>query len=438
MVLKNAILYLNQQRVSTLLISFLLIPLLSFSQFSFLNTENKANEAFKSKEYFKALELYNSMSTKEKYIDSKHEIKVLKGLCYKAIGGVKNLKRAKLILNPSRNKRFKIDLLYLEYAHTLHLLSELDSALTYYQKYLLIDPTEDRAIMGITSCEFALEQIKNPSDYSVYTFRHNSKYNDFSPTFASANFDVLLFTSSREGSLGSGVDPFNGDSYTDIYSVNRDRKGRWTKPIPFADPMNTKGHEAGVSVSNNGSQMYFTRREVSTKNNRKPSYEIFYSEMNGKSWTLPVKINIYSNDTFDMVSPFFYENKLYFSSNMSGGYGGYDLWFIELYENENSDPINLGMKVNTSQNEFYPFFHSDGSFYFSSDGHVGMGGLDIFKVDFDGDNNIKSLVNLSSPINSTGNDFGIIFENINEKGFLSSDRLGSKGIDLYHFSLPLE
>ena len=123
---------------------------------------------------------------------------------------------------------------------------------------------------------------------------------------------------------------------------------------------------------------------------------------------------------------------------MSGGYGGYDLWFIELNENENSDPINLGMKVNTSQNEFYPFFHSDGSFYFSSDGHVGMGGLDIFKVDFDGDNNIKSLVNLSSPINSTGNDFGIIFENINEKGFLSSDRLGSKGIDIYHFSLPLE
>ena len=438
MFLKNAKFYLSQQRVSILLISFLLIPLFSFSQFSFLNAENKANEAFKSKEYFTALELYNSMSTKEKYIDSKYEIKVLKGLCYKAMGGIKNLKRAKLILNPNRNKRFKIDLLYLEYAHTLHLLSELDSALTYYQKYLLIDPNEDRAIMGITSCEFALEQINNPTDYKVNTFRHNSKFNDYAPSFGSSNYDVLFFTSSRDGSVGKGTDGFTGDSYTDLYSVKRDRKGKWTQPVPFPEPINTKGHEAETSVSNNGSRMYFTRKKVSNKNIRQPTHEIYYTKKKGKGWTLPIKVNIYINNTFDMVSPFFYQNKLYFSSNMSGGYGGYDLWYIELGENENSDPINLGMKVNTSKNEFYPFFHSDGSFYFSSDGHLGMGGLDIFKLDFDDNNNIKSLINLGSPINSASNDFGIIFENINERGFLSSDRVGSKAVDIYHFSLPIE
>ena len=128
---------------------------------------------------------------------------------------------------------------------------------------------------------------------------------------------------------------------------------------------------------------------------------------------------------------------LYFSSDMKGGYGGKDIWFIKkIQRDEWSDPINLGDQINTNGNELFPFIHSDGSLYFSSDGHLGMGGLDIFKAEFDLENNLRSVVNMNSPINSSNDDFGIIFEDDNERGYLSSNRVGSKGDDIYSFNLP--
>jgi len=101
-----------------------------------------------------------------------------------------------------------------------------------------------------------------------------------------------------------------------------------------------------------------------------------------------------------------------------------------------SEPINLGDEINTSGNELFPFIHADGSLYFSSDGHVGMGGLDIFKATFDSENNLRSVDNMNSPINSSNDDFGIIFEDNEERGYLSSNRIGSKGDDIYRFNLP--
>ena len=128
---------------------------------------------------------------------------------------------------------------------------------------------------------------------------------------------------------------------------------------------------------------------------------------------------------------------LYFSSDMKGGYGGKDIWYIKkVKRDEWSEPINLGDEINTSGNELFPFIHADGSLYFSSDGHVGMGGLDIFKATFDAENNLRSVDNMNSPINSSNDDFGIIFEDEEEKGYLSSNRVGSKGDDIYRFNLP--
>ena len=122
---------------------------------------------------------------------------------------------------------------------------------------------------------------------------------------------------------------------------------------------------------------------------------------------------------------------------MKGGFGGNDIWYVKkIKRDEWSEPINMGEQINTSGNEVFPFIHFDGSLYFSSDGHIGMGGLDIFKAEFDDENILRSIINMKSPINSSNDDFGIIFENEEEKGYLSSNRLGSKGDDIYQFYLP--
>ena len=123
---------------------------------------------------------------------------------------------------------------------------------------------------------------------------------------------------------------------------------------------------------------------------------------------------------------------------MKGGYGGKDIWMVKkIKRDEWSEPINLGDQINTSGDELFPFIHADGALYFASNGHVGMGGMDIYKGEFDLEGTLLSISNMKSPINSPQDDFGIIFEAKNEVGYFSSNRSGGKGgDDIYQFSLP--
>ena len=250
----------------------------------------------------------------------------------------------------------------------------------------------------------------------------------------------MFFTSSRDGSLGKAKDGFTGNSFTDIYWSKYDKKKkRWSKPTPFDEPMNTSDHEAAPSLNKRGNELYFTRCMQNSKVKPIPTCEIYYSKKKGKNWISPVLLDL----PYDSISSFAHpsissdDKVLYFSSDMKGGYGGNDIWYIKkVQRDEWSEPINLGDEINTSGNEVFPFIHADGSLYFSSDGHVGMGGLDIFKATFDADNNLRSVDNMKSPINSSNDDFGIIFEDDEEKGYLSSNRVGSKGDDIYQFNLP--
>jgi peptidoglycan-associated lipoprotein len=203
--------------------------------------------------------------------------------------------------------------------------------------------------------------------------------------------------------------------------------------------MNTSNHEATPTMNTRGNELYFTRCIENSKVRPIPTCEIYFSRKKGKSWISPVLLPL----PYDSVSSFAHPSLrgdgkvLYFSSDMKGGFGGKDIWYIKkIKRDEWSEPINMGDKINTSGNELFPFIHNDGSLYFSSDGLVGMGGMDIFKAEFDSENNLRSVSNMKSPINSSNDDFGIIFEDEDEKGYLSSNRLGSKGDDIYQFHLP--
>ena len=193
------------------------------------------------------------------------------------------------------------------------------------------------------------------------------------------------------------------------------------------------------SLNKRGNELYFTRCMENSKVKPVPTCEIYFTKKKGKDWISPVLLPL----PYDSVSSFAHPSLssdgkvLYFSSDMKGGYGGKDIWYIKkVKRDEWSEPINLGDEINTSGNELFPFIRADGSLYFSSDGHIGMGGLDIFKATFDTENNLRSVNNMNSPINSSNDDFGIIFEDEEERGYLSSNRVGSKGDDIYRFNLP--
>jgi len=431
-----------------LLSLFLVVFLMSSSAFAQKKSKtSKADKAFLLQNYYEAEQLYKASYSKEKNRAKKAELIFLQGECGRLIGTPFHLKKAANLYKRAIKAKYPHPEVYLRYAQVLQKQQSFSDAMVQYEKYKTFKPNDERASLGINSCVFALDAIENPTRYEIEPFQYNSPKSDYAPSFGSRNYDVMFFTSSRDGSIGKGKDGFTGDSYTDLYSVKlytdkRTKKKRWSKPAPFPEPMNTENHEAATSLTKRGNELYFTRCNESNKNKPIPTCEIYYSKKKGKGWTSPVLVPL----PYDSISSFGHPSissdgkVLYFSSDMKGGNGGKDIWLIKKEKRDEwSEPIHLGSEINTEEDELFPFIHDDGSLYFSSNGILGMGGMDIFKAEFDDDNNLRSVVNMKSPINSPNDDFGIIFEGKEERGYFSSNRVGSKGDDIYQFNLrPLD
>ena len=222
-----------------------------------------------------------------------------------------------------------------------------------------------------------------------------------------------------------------------------DKNGKWSTATPLAAPISTKANEATCVLDEKGSQMYFTRC-LATKN-KQPKCQIYGTAKHGTTWDEPTLLP-FNIDSFDFGHPAISKDEkiMIFSSNfidsLNPGYGGLDLYYVKWDEKEKKwgdKPINLGPDINTPGEESYPFLHYDGTLYFASSYHLGMGGLDIFKSVATGTNKWGKPENMQYPINSAGDDFGIIFESKSERGYFNSNRAGGKGgDDIYSFILP--
>ncbi|MGC6470418.1 MAG: OmpA family protein [Flavobacteriales bacterium] len=400
---------------------------------------SKAEKAFMMQNYYEAEQLYKEEYSKEKNRAKKAELIFLQAECARYIGTPIYLKKSASMYKRAIKAKYPHAEVYLRYAQVLQKQQKFSEAIAQYEKFKELKSNDDRADLGIQSCLFAQEAIKTPTRYVITPFPRNTNQEEYSPCYASRDYDEIFFTSSREGSLGKS-DGFTGNSYTDLYWSKFDKKkNRWSKPTPFEEPMNTSSHEATPSMNDRYNEIYFTRCIENSKVKPIPTCEIYFSRKKGKNWISPVLLPL----PYDSISSFAHPSirhdgkVLYFSSDMKGGYGGKDIWYIKkIKRDEWSEPINMGSEINTNGNELFPFIHNDGSLYFSSDGHVGMGGMDIFRAEFDEENVLRSVTNMKSPINSANDDFGIIFEKDDEKGYLSSNRVGSKGDDIYQFHLP--
>lgn len=278
-----------------------------------------------------------------------------------------------------------------------------------------------------------------PKLYKVENMKvFNSRYHDFAPAFATSDCETVVFTSSRrEGKGKSKTYEVTGQKNTDIFKTTMSKKG-WTVPEPLDNSVNTSDEEGAAVFNHNYTTLYFTRC-VQEKGERF-GCSIMLAKPQGDSWTEPENLKLVT-DSMVAAHPALSADGLtmYFSSNISGGFGGSDLWKANRgSEDDNlwSEPINLGSTINTAGDELFPTVCRD-TLHFASNGHPGYGGLDIYKAWQDGDG-IWTVENLGKPVNSNADDFGIIFENDNERGYFCSRRKGGRGgDDIYSFMLDV-
>lgn len=262
--------------------------------------------------------------------------------------------------------------------------------------------------------------------------------NEFAPTFINNN---LVFVSDRKNDWLKTTTDLQGKPLSDLYFAKQTKPGAFGKADNFSSEINTRFYEGPASFSKDGKIIYFTRSiDVASKYNSlndDTTYGIFTAEFVNDQW-----INIspfpYNSDEYNTGFPFITEDgkELYFSSQASGGEGGFDIYVSQLIDGRWNDPINLGKKINTPENDIFPFYHTSGRLYFASRGHNSKGGLDIFYSEIV-DEEWQEPVNLPDPFNSRDDDFGIVLNSSLDTAFICSKRAGTMDIFMVYSTLPV-
>ena len=297
------------------------------------------------------------------------------------------------------------------------------------------DPHWQLAKTGLHSAQMVPQWKKEASPYTVKRENQfNSRRAEFSPMLAGDDNEQLFFTSTRNQAQGDEYSGITGSKAADIFMAQKDDKGKWGKPQAIDSELNSAFDEGVCSFSPDGRTMYLT--QCKTDANYPRFATIVASSRSDATWSKPTEITI-SKDTLTSfahpaVSPD--GEWLYFVSDMPGGLGGYDIWRCRLFGNNEVGTIeNLGPLVNTAGDEKFPAFRPNGDFYFSSDGHPGMGGLDIYILK----KGARNLEHPVAPLNSQGDDFGMTFEGRYNRGYFSSNRGDTRGYDhIYSFYNP--
>lgn len=396
---------------------------------------SEADAQFQRGEYYDASvtykKVYNKLRKKEER-PQRGEVAFKMGRCYRLL----NMSaRASAAFQNALRYEYPDSTTHFMLAQALHADGKYAAALRSYDKYLEFCPDDSLAINCAEGCRTAQEIRARGSRYVVKQAKlFNSRRADFCPMYLGADCDQIYYTSTTEKATGDKKSEITGMKNADVFFSKKNEKDEWERPEPVEGELNTEFDEGIVAFSPDAQTMYLTkaRREL----NAPTSVEIYTSTRSDAKWSAPVKFEI----TADTLSTFGHPavspdgEYLYFVSDIPGGYGGKDIWRISLKERQGS-LVNLGPDINTEGNDDFPYVRSDGSLYFSSDGHPGMGGLDIFRATAVGDPaDLRWKVeNMGFPINSAGDDFGITFGK-GEDGFFSSNRGDARGYDhIYSF-----
>ena len=328
-------------------------------------------------------------------------------------------------------------MVFLYNAKSLHALGRYAEAAKQYDIYL---QTHDDSLAraGLRGAQQANEWKKTATRYVVKAadVLNSKKNSDFAPAFMGNEAAALVFTSNRDNTTNRKANAITGVANHDLFTTRRNASGAWEKPEPLEGEFNTDDDEGVVAFAPDGKTIYFTRCRIDKAGD--VGGEIWTAKRSGGQWTTPTKITLFKDSTITVAHPTLSTDgeRLFFVSDAPGGFGGKDIWVTEKTDEGWSVPENMGADINTAGNEMFPFYRNDSTFYFASDGHAGLGGLDIFKAKKDSTGQWQ-VYNMLTPINSNGDDFGIAFENDAERGYFSSNRNQSKYYDrIYSFELP--
>ncbi|HEY4800228.1 MAG TPA: OmpA family protein, partial [Bacteroidia bacterium] len=319
------------------------------------------------------------------------------------------------------------------YAKLLMEQGKYDEARKEFKTYLEKEPNDIVAKMLLTSCN-------SVASYTIDTTLYSLKLVDMknvASIFGCVSYkNGIVCTAEKDVKLNSKKNPWTGKSYLDLYFSQKDKDGKWIAPQLLKGEINGQYHEGPATFNKAGDVVYFTRSNYYKYKLRKSSrnennLKIFRAELVNGKWTNLEELP-FNSDEYSCGHPCLApdEKTLYFISDMPGGYGGTDIYLSYFDGMKWSQPMNLGPEVNTPGNEMFPFAYEDGSFYFASDAHNSMGGLDVFVTSYNGKKWLQPE-NLNYPLNSTKDDFAFVLTDASS-GYVSSNRSDTDRV--YQFS----
>ncbi len=386
-------------------------------------------------EYNKAIQQYKKARKKEKDRNKRIEYYYNIAECYRAIGmyeyAAQNYKIAVRLKHPN------VEVL-LYYADMLRITQKYEEATETYRTYLDSVPGDTRALDGIEAMRKTQEWVANPTRHIINPIKEiNSRYSDFAPVFVAGRDNEVIFTSARKAATGKKESMVTGQMYTDLFRATFGvQRQKWEQPKLLDESLmiNTGDEEGAATLSSTGEQMIFTRCRYDKS--QPMGSELYSTSQSRGSWSEPIKVEIFG-DSVIVAHPAFSadESVLYFVSDKPGGQGGKDIWQASADGGTFGKAVNMGPGINTSGDEMFPFVRDNGELYFASNGHIGQGGLDIFKASKNSDG-VWIVENMGSPMNSPADDFGIAYVTNENKGMFTSNRKGSRGDDIYSFVVP--
>ncbi len=402
---------------------------------------DRAKQYMKDLNYTGAIELLSQVVAKGDNDDAR----IALAECYRKVNDSEN---AEFLYSQVVRLQTAQPIHYLYYGEMLQRNGKCDLAREWFKKFAEAVPEDVRGQYQNRACDYEKElKTKGEGVYEIAHTAFNSNLDDFGATFYKDDKKGpgIVFASERDkGTAIKRNHCWTGSPFLDLYFVPTTGKGTKVetgKPEKFSSDINSKYHDAAVTFNKDQSQIFFTRNNLSKGKSGHDDQgiirlKIYTDKKSGNGWkgeeSLP-----FNSDEYSCAHPTLSNdgNKLYFASDMPGGFGGMDLYVSELENGRWGPPMNLGPSVNTEGNEIFPFIHNSGRLYFASDGQLGLGGLDIYSIDPKEGGQWTAPENIGAPINSKDDDFGLTLDNEGTSGFFTSDRQGGAGRDdIYSFT----
>lgn len=393
-----------------------------------------ADEAFDRGEYNDAAVIYRKVYNKLTHREDRWlrgEVAYMMGLCYRKLN---QSSRASAAFQNAIRYEYEDSMALFYLAEAQQREGRYSEAISNYREFLSLRPDHYESQIGIRGCQLAPQWKRDGSRYIVKSAKlFNSRRADFCPMFLDTNADQIYFTSSTEKATGDAKSEITGTKKSDVFFSKLDDKGKWTRPVAVEGELNTEWDEGITSFTPDGSTMYLAK---AVRKNAPSSVDIYTSSRSEAKWGAAQKFEITADTLSAYCDPAVsYDGAwLYFSSDMPGGQGGKDLWRINI-KDKHGTLENLGDQINTPGDERFPYSRTDSVLYFASNGHPGMGGLDLYKATLQPSGK-WFIENMGSPMNSAYDDFGITYGK-GESGFFSSNRGDARGYDhIFSFEKP--